>query len=230
MGFHPVGQGVQYFVQPLGLARLHQPEMAFRQDHARVARQRAENRQSDRLDRVAGQPAMAFRTDLVQHHARDFHARVMGGDAAQNRRRRLRLSRNIMDHHHRPASRGGDVGRGAGAAGRVRGAVEQSHRRFGDNDVGVAAGARGETRDQAFVHRPAIEIEAFPARRRLVKRGVDIIRPAFGRADAHPAPRQGAHQAERQRCLAGARAHGGDQKAGGGHAGSPPPRGRKRRS
>ena len=127
---------------------------------------------------------MAFGPNLVQDDAGDFHARIMRRDAAHDGGRRLPLPRNVMNQHDRPSRRGGDVGGGAGAAGRRRNAVEQPHGPFRNDNIRLGARQCREPRHQPLLHRPAVQIEAGASRRRCVKRRVDVIRPAFRGADA----------------------------------------------
>ena len=47
------------------LGRLHEAEMALGQRQRRVAQDRADDGQADRLDGVGGQPAVAFAADRL---------------------------------------------------------------------------------------------------------------------------------------------------------------------
>ena len=66
-----VGQPVEMRHQVGMLAGLDQAEMALGQRQRRVAQDRADDRQADRLDGVARQPAVALAAQPVEHHAGD---------------------------------------------------------------------------------------------------------------------------------------------------------------
>ena len=98
------------------LAGLHQAEMPLRQRQRRVAHDRADHRQAERLDRVAGQPPVPFAADAVEHDAGDPHRRIVGGKALGDGRRRLRLAGDVEHQQHRQAVEPRQVGCRARAA------------------------------------------------------------------------------------------------------------------
>ncbi len=63
---------------------------------------------------------MALAADAVEHDAGDVHGRVVGGEAARHRGRRLRLAGDIEHEQHRQAEARGEIGGGAAAARRAR--------------------------------------------------------------------------------------------------------------
>ena len=123
-----VGQRLEPRLERLRLGGLDESEMAFGQGDCFVARQRADDREAQRLDRLRDEPAMPLAADPVDHDAGDAEPRVIDGAALDDRRGRLRLARHVDDEQDRKSERRRDVGRGAAAAGRRRNAVEQAHR------------------------------------------------------------------------------------------------------
>ena len=113
-----VGQAVEMRHQVGMLAGLHQAEVALRQRQRRVALDRADHRQADRLDGVAGQFSVPFAAQPVQHHAGDFHGRIVGGKAFGDGGGGLRLAGNVEHQQHREAVEPCEVGGRAGTAGR----------------------------------------------------------------------------------------------------------------
>ena len=154
MRFDEIRERLETPVETCRLAGLHQPQMAFGESNRLVAGQRAEHRDAQRLDRFAGEPAMTLGADAVQHDAGDLYARVVSGDPADNRRRRLPLAGDVMNEHDRPAEQGGDVGAGADSRRAAGRAVKEPHRALCDHDVRAFARPRGEPRDQIRIHRP----------------------------------------------------------------------------
>ena len=72
MGFDEVGDRVEARVERVRLARLHQAQMALRQRQAVAARQRADDRDAERLDRLGREAAMPLAADPVEDDARDL--------------------------------------------------------------------------------------------------------------------------------------------------------------
>ena len=106
---------------------------------------------------------------------------------------------------HRPTHATRHVGGGAMAGGApTRHPVEQAHRSFGHDHVGIAGLGRHPVQQRA-VHRPAVEVEGRPATGNAMEGRVDIVRPAFERLHRHARVAQRAEQAERDGRLAGAR-------------------------
>ena len=78
MRLDEVGDRLEPRLERLGLARLHEAEMALGQRDRVVARQRADDRNAERLDRLDREPAMALAADAIEDDA---------GDAEPRRRR-----------------------------------------------------------------------------------------------------------------------------------------------
>ena len=96
-------QRIEPCMQVRGLAGLDQPEMAFRQDQARLAGQGAQYGQADALHALSHQALVPGARDLVQDHAGDADARIVELAAQRDRRHRLRSARNVDDEHDGPA-------------------------------------------------------------------------------------------------------------------------------
>ena len=103
------------------------------------------------------EPAMALAADAIDDDAGDAEPCVVICRAApDDGRRRLRLPRDIEDEQHRHAQRGGDVGRGAAAAGLRRNAVEEAHRGFAQRELACSRRARGERGQKLGRHGPGL--------------------------------------------------------------------------
>ena len=87
-----------------------------------------------RLDRLDDKAAMALAADAIDDHARDLEPLVIGCAALDDRRRRLRLTRDVDDQQDRHAKRRRHVGRGARAPTLSRNAVEETHRGFAQSE------------------------------------------------------------------------------------------------
>ena len=161
------------------LARLHQAEMALGQRQRRVAQDRADHRQAERLDRVARQPPVPLAAQPVEHDAGDPHRRIVARKTLGDRRRRLRLARHVEHQQHRQAVEPREIGGRAGAPRLGRDAVEQAHRAFDHHHVGVAGGLRRQRGEQRRRHRPAVEIDAARPVAASWKPGIDVVRPGF---------------------------------------------------
>src|SRR5258707_13612359 len=74
-----------------------------------------------------------------------------------------------------------------------------------------------EVGQQPRRHRPAVEIEARPARGDGMEGWVDIVRTTLEGLHGEAAPRQRAHQAQSDSRLARAGAHGGDDETARAH-------------
>src|SRR5262245_9162326 len=92
------------------LVCLHQPEMPLGQDEIGVTRDRAEDGNAERGDGVGDESHMPFAANAIEHDAADPHLRIVGGEAAHQGRRRLRLARDIDDRSEERR-----VGEGGGA-------------------------------------------------------------------------------------------------------------------
>ena len=186
------GDAIQQCVEILDFLGLNEAEVALRQIDVGGSRQRAENGDPKRFDRLARQPLMTRAGDAIEDRAGDADARIIGRAALDDGRRRLRLAADVDAEQDRPAEHGGDVGRGAGSPGRGEDPVEKPHRALAEDEIAWAAvrrlaGGGRERAQQLRRHRPAVEIDARPAGRGGVKSGIDIVRPAFGGADAKAA-------------------------------------------
>ncbi len=218
MLFGGLGEAIDEQCQIGMFAGLHQAEMALGQSECGLASQRAEDGNIERSDGVRDQRAMPFAADAVQDHAGDAHARVVRREAANQRGRRLRLPRHVDDEDDRQGKLRGEVGGGAAAAGRRRGAVEQAHDALDHQRVGAGGGVHGEAVEERRRHRPAVEIDARRAGHRGMKRRIDVIRPGLGRAHGDAAALERGEQRQRHRGLAGAGLRRGDDKPTRGHA------------
>ena len=114
-----------------------------------------------RLDRVDDEPAMALAADAIDDDAGDVEPRIIGRAALDDRRRRLRLPRDIENQQDRHAERRYDIGRGAAAAACRGHAVEQPHRGFAERKRVLARRLLSERGQELRRHRPGIEIDAF---------------------------------------------------------------------
>ena len=184
MRFNEGRQRVEPRVEPFGLARLHQTQMALRErrpPHRGAGRRTTADAQ--RLDRLSGQPAMTLAADAIE----------------RRRRRASRARHGRQDRERSPPPSAPDPRRHAraGPASRARRAisalapvpaappgraVEEPHRAFGDDDVRALARPRGEARRSvrsSIAQESRLRLVA-PGRRR-VKGRVDIVRPAFDR-------------------------------------------------
>ena len=148
MGFNEIGHGVEQRLEPARLAGLHEAEVPLGQAHAVGARDAADHGMAERAYRIADKPRVTGAGQLVDHHAREPDAGVVGGAAMHDGGRRLRLAAGVHHEQDRPAGGGGDVGGRAGAAGFRRNAVEQAHRSLAQHEIGPRRGAPGEARDK----------------------------------------------------------------------------------
>ena len=74
MRLDEIGDSLEPRLERLRLAHLHEAKMALRQRNRVVARQRANDRNSHRLDRLADQPAMALAADAIDDDAHALSA------------------------------------------------------------------------------------------------------------------------------------------------------------
>ena len=170
-----VGDRLEPRLKRLRFTRLHEAEMALRQRDFVVTGENAHDRDPQRLNRIDDKPAMALAADAIDDHAGDAEARVVHGAALDNGRRRLRLPRDIEDEQHRHAQRGGDVGRGAAAAGLRRNAVEEAHRGFAQRELACSRRLGGEGGQKLGLHGPGIEVDALAPGRRGMKGRIDVV-------------------------------------------------------
>ena len=113
MRLDEVGDGLEPRFERIGLARLHEPQVALGQGDGVAARQRADDRDAQRLNGVGRKAAVALAADPVQDHAGQAQPVVVSRAALDDRRGRLRLAGDVERQEHRKAEDGGDVGRGA---------------------------------------------------------------------------------------------------------------------
>ena len=215
MGFDDVGDRIEARVERLRLARLDEPQMALRQSQLVAARQRSDDGDCERLDRLDHEPAMPLAADAVEDDARDHQALVIGRAAHDDGRGRLRLARDVDDKEHGHAESGGDVGRGAAASRRGRHAVEEPHRGLAERQRTAHRSAPRQRGQEVRRHRPGIEIDALDAGRGGVKSRIDIVGAGLEADDGEAAPTEGAQEAEHDRGLAAARTGRGDHEAPG---------------
>ena len=189
--------------------------MALRQRQHLVARHGAEDRNIKRGDRIGDELAVAFAADAIEHHASDAH----GADhAQQSRARQLRPTATGPPHRapERTGSRNarGEIGGRAAPRRRAR-----RPRRTGPSRL---RSRRGRRRVPLRAQRASSNaggiaqlsrLHAVAPRRRGMKGGVDVVRPAFAARTRNAAPRKRSNQRERDRRLAGARTRGGDDES-----------------
>ena len=193
--------------------RLDQAQMAFRQREIAAAGQRAQHRDPRALHPQPGQPLVPGAGDAVQDHPGQPDIAV-AGKAQRGGGGRLRLAADIDHQDHRPAHARGGFGAAALPLRAGLGhTVIQPHRALGDHQVGPCR-PRRDGRPQARPHRPAVEVERGPPRRRAVEGRVDVIRAAFERLHCQPVLGKGAQQAQHHRGLAGARARRRNEESG----------------
>ena len=72
-----IGDRLEPRLERLRLARLHKAQMALGQRDLLVARQRANDRDAHRLDRLDNEPAMALAADAIDDDASDFEPPVI---------------------------------------------------------------------------------------------------------------------------------------------------------
>ena len=207
-----VGDRLEPGVERMRFARLHEAEMALGQCDLGVARQRADDRNPHRLNRVDDEPAMALAADAIDDDASDAEPRVVRSAALDRRRRRLRLPGDVEDEQDRHAERGGDVGRGAAAPALGWDAVEESHRGFAERKLAFSRRLSGERGEQLGRHGPGIEIDALAPRRRGVKGRIDVVGAGLEADDIDAATLERAQEAERDGCLAAAGTGRGDHE------------------
>ncbi len=135
MRLDDIGDRIEARVERLRLARLDEAEVPLRQSYGFAARQRADDRNAERLDRVDHEAAMPLAADTVDDHAGDLEAPVVSRAALDDRGGRLGLARDVDDEEDRHAERGRDVRRRAAAPARRGHAVEQPHRGFAERQA-----------------------------------------------------------------------------------------------
>ena len=149
MGLDEVGHRLEPRLERFDFPGLDKPQVPLGQSNAIVSRQRADDRDPDRLDRLDRKPAVTFAADAIDDDAGQAQALVVEAHALDHGGGRLRLAGNIEDEQDRHAERGGDIGRGAASAWWRRYAVEQPHRGFAERERPSGRGL-GRERLQKF--------------------------------------------------------------------------------
>ena len=214
MALRHVGEAVEPGREVGVLAGLHQAEMAFRHRQRRIARHRAEHRHSRCGHGIGDEPAMALAADPVEHDAGDAHGRVVGGDAAHHRGRRLRLAGHIEHEQHRQAearARDRRWRRGGPAAPAMPSNRPMTPSMTKISAAAAASRASASSSAGAIAQLSRLTLGAPVAA--AWKAGIDIVRPRLGRAHRDAAPPERGKQAERHRGLARARARRRDDEA-----------------
>ncbi len=217
-----VGQKIKPRRQVVGFAGLHEAEVPLGQGDRGTAGQGAQHRQAEGRDRVGHQPAVPLAADAVQHHARDPDSGVEVQAALDLRGRGLRLAADVVHQQDGPAQGRRHVGAGTAPPFRSGHAVEEPHQSLADHEVACRAVVGREAYERGRFHGPGVQVEAGPSGRGGVKRGIDVVRAAFGTGHVQAAPGEGAEQAQGQRGLAATRAGRRHDEAGRGHAPAPP--------
>ena len=183
------------------LAGLDQAEMPLRQHQRLVARDRAEHRDAERLERSAISARWRSLPSLLSTTP---PTRTAGSNAAKP------AATAAADCDWPETSSTSSTGRreraarseaAPGAARRARHAVEQAHRAFDHQQIGVAAACPRSARRSGRRHRPAVEIEALGAGRGGMERRIDVVGTGLRRPHRDALPPQRAEQAERDRVL-----------------------------
>ena len=157
--------------------------MALRQHQRFVARDGAQHRNAERLERIGDQRAMPVAAELVEHDAADAHRRIVGGEARGDRGRRLRLARHVEHQQHRQAQAARPDRRP-----RRSGPACPARRRTGPSRLRSPALRRSACVSAISAsisdggHRPGVEIDALGAGRRGMERRIDVVGPGLRRA------------------------------------------------
>ena len=149
----------------------------------------------------------------VCNHSRDAEFRIPVYKAGDERSDASRHAFCIHHKNHGNAECKRNFG--GGAFERAGGyTVEQPHNAFDDGGLRRCGEFLPVLPDTLFACHAAVQVDRLRIRRAAVERGVNVIGTAFERRDAQSAPPESAHKRERKRCLAAARIHSGDEKAG----------------
>ena len=139
---------------------------------------------------------MAGAGDLVEHHTRHLHTRIMRGKTACDGGSGLRLAGDVEHQQHRDAEMPGKIRRRPTAAWGGVHAVEQPHRGFDQHNLRIGEGVGGQGVEQRRGHRPRIQIHPRHAGCGGMEGGVDIVGTRLARTHGNPAPTQGREQAQ----------------------------------
>ena len=193
-------RGLQEGGQVRVLARLHQTEMPLRQSRRRIARQAAEHRQADRLDRFgdACRGAARCRPGSARRR-RCGTAGSCGHEAARDGGGGLRLAGHVQHQQHRQAAAAprGRPPRRCGRAARR----SPSNSPIADSTTSSvappAAPSAASAVEQRRRHGPAIEVDARGARwRRRGRRGRCSPARDFRSPDRNAPPAQCGEQCQ----------------------------------
>ena len=143
----------------------------------------------------------------IENHARNADILAIACAACRHRGGGFGLARDVEYQHYRPPEQCREVGgRTTRRLAGVGHTVEQPHDTFDHGHVGAASVARDEIRERPFGHCPGVEIVAWPPCRHGMKGWIDVVRATLERLHGKASAAKCAHQAQRNRGLAGARA------------------------
>ena len=106
------------------LAGLNKTEMALRQRHRCIARNGAEDRNTECCNGFTHEHTVPLATDTIENNASDAHRRIVGRKTSYQSRGRLRLARDVEHEHGRHAEMRGEIGGRTAPAARRIGAIE----------------------------------------------------------------------------------------------------------
>jgi hypothetical protein len=158
------------------LDRRHEPEVALGRREALVAAQCSDDRDPERLDRLAQQLDVVVGADLVQHDAGDLDIGIEGAIAVHDRGRRARHRGRVEDEQHRRLQQLCHVRR-RGQLTAARGPVEEPHDALDHGDVRARGAVPRQWSDQRRSGQEGVEVAARPARSQGVVARVDVVRP-----------------------------------------------------
>ena len=206
----PIGSPIDEGFHSSVFLRLNQTEMALRQSQIGASSQSGENRDAERGERLAQKRLVPVRADAVENHTRERKGCAKAGKTGDERGDRMALLGAIDDEQDAQIQHLRQIGRRAGA---IRRAVEQTHHRLDDEEIGIIRRFASQIFDEAGAHGPWIEIDARRGAGGFVKGRVDVIGARLGRGDLEAAPDERGDQGERHRRLSGARRWGCDEKS-----------------
>ena len=189
VAFGQVGEEREPLIEIAMLARLHESEMALGEGERLVARDRAEDRNSQSHGRTGHESPMPLAADAVEHDAADPDLRIVHGETAHQRRRRLRLPRDIDHEQHRQAEAGGEVcGRSAPP---WRRASMPSNSPIAPSMTSIsappAASPMSASSSAGFIAQLS-RLRLGAAGRRRMEGGIDIVGAGLGGMHRNPAP------------------------------------------
>lgn len=101
MSFYDICGMVEEMLQIGVFARLHKPQMAFRQNQCNIARQCSQNRNAQRLEGIAQHGFMTSATDTIKHQACNEHVLAEPAEAGNQRGNGMGLFCAIDHQHYR---------------------------------------------------------------------------------------------------------------------------------